>query len=155
MPSAVSVIRPVQPGDAQAIAGSLRAADVAEVRAASGLIPDASFLERCIGMSDPVFTIDIDGAPAALFGVTELNPHLGVGAPWLLATPALDRHPRVLITEGPEYIRRLRNQWPILVNFVHAKHHRSIRWLRWLGFNLHPAEAHGVAGEQFHRFDYV
>ena len=36
---------------------------------------------------------------------------------------------------------------------VDARNARAIRWLRWLGFRIHPAEAHGIQGLPFHRFE--
>jgi len=77
----------------------------------------------------------------------------GLGSPWMLGTPELDRHSRVLVRRTPEYIGRMLNAFPHLVNFVHAKNTTSVRWLRRLGFTLHDARPYGALGEPFHFFE--
>lgn len=40
----------------------------------------------------------------------------------------------------------------LLTNYVDARNAVSIRWLRWLGFEIEPAAPFGIHGLPFHRF---
>jgi hypothetical protein len=95
----------------------------------------------------------VDGELAAILGVAPINMLTGIGSPWMLGTPVLDRHQRVLVRSTPEYIGRMLKAFPHLVNFVHAQNTTSVRWLRRLGFSLDEAAPFGALGEPFHRFE--
>lgn len=146
------LIRPTQPGDAAALAANLRPSDLAECQAygrgdiASGVISSANRSMLC-------WTAFIDGELAAILGCAPISVVSGIGSPWMLGTPVLDRHSRVLVRETPEYIGKMLNAFPHLVNFVHAKNTTSMRWLRRLGFTLHAAQPYGALGEPFHPFE--
>jgi hypothetical protein len=113
------LIRPTQPGDAAALAANLRPADLAECQAygrgdiAAGVISSANRSMLC-------WTAFIDGELAAILGCAPISVVSGIGSPWMLGTPVLDRHSRVLVRETPEYIGKMLNAFPLLVNFVHA-----------------------------------
>jgi hypothetical protein len=146
------VIRPTQPGDAAQLFAHLRASDLAECQAYGQ--PDiAAGIESSVRRSILCWTGLVDGELAAIIGVTPVNVLTGVGSPWMLGTPLLDRHQRVLVRRTPEYIARMLNAFPHLVNFVHARNTTSVRWLRRLGFTLHEAVPYGPLGELFHPFE--
>jgi hypothetical protein len=42
--------------------------------------------------------------------------------------------------------------FPEMRNYVDARHARSIRWLKWLGFTIEEARPMGFAGLPFHPF---
>lgn len=146
------LIRPTLPGDAAALAANLRPSDLAECQAygrgdiAAGVISSANRSMLC-------WTAFIDGELAAILGCAPISVVSGIGSPWMLGTPVLDRHSRVLVRETPEYIGKMLNAFPHLVNFVHAKNTTSMRWLRRLGFTLHAAQPYGALGEPFHPFE--
>jgi hypothetical protein len=71
----------------------------------------------------------------------------------MLGTPLLNRHPRILQRLAPEYVGIMLKAFPHLMNFVHTKNTRSVRWLKRLGFHLHAPELYGTRGELFHRFE--
>lgn len=87
----------------------------------------------------------------AVFGVAEMEP--GVGSPWMMGTPALDDHARALAKATPLYIARMLASFPHLVNFVHVENDVSIRWLKRVGFTVHPPQPYGAPGEMFHPFE--
>lgn len=96
----------------------------------------------------------INGELACVFGVAPLRGLLGKqAAPWMLGTPLIDKHPSVLISESRKYVARMLSQYPHLFNCVDARNKRSIRWLKWLGFTIHPAAPYGVAQLPFHLFE--
>lgn len=146
------VIRPTQPGDAALLAANLRASDLAEIHA-YGREDPLPGLQRSADNSVLCWSGFVDGELAAIIGVAPLSVLGGIGSPWMMGTPLLDQHSRVLVRRTPEYIARMLRAFPHLVNFVHAKNTTSVRWLRRLGFTLHEAAPYGERGEPFHRFE--
>lgn len=146
------VIRPTEPSDAWPLYANLRAADRAECLA----LGDRDLrvvIEESVRRSTLSWTGIIDGELAAIMGVGPVNLLGGIGSPWMLGTPVLDKHARVLVRETPRYIAEMLSAFPHLVNFVHAHNTTSVRWLRRLGFTLYPALPHGPLGEPFHYFE--
>lgn len=146
------LIRATEPGDARILYENMRLADFAECLA-YGHDDIAASLEACVRRSPLCWTAFIDGELAAILGCGVVNMMTGIGSPWMLGTPVLDAHSRVLVRRTPEYIAKMLNAFPHLVNFVHAENHTSVRWLRRLGFTLHPAQPYGAQGEPFHPFE--
>ena len=146
------LIRPTEPGDAAELIAHLRASDLAECLA-YGRDDVAAGIEASVRRSVLCWTGLVDGELAAIIGVAPVNMLTGMGSPWMLGTPVLDRHHRILVRKTPEYISRMLKAFPHLVNFVHAKNTTSVRWLRRLGFTLHAAQPFGPLGEPFHPFE--
>lgn len=146
------LIRPTEPGDAALLIANLRAADRAECQA-YGQGDIAAGIEASVRRSILCWSGWVDGELAAILGVAPVNVLTGMGSPWMLGTPVLDRHQRVLVRSTPEYIARMLKAFPHLVNFVHARNTTSVRWLRRLGFTLHEAVPFGPLGEPFHPFE--
>lgn len=146
------LIRPTEPGDAARLFANLRPSDLAECQAYGQ--PDiAAGIEASVRRSVLCWTALVDGEVAAILGVAPLNILTGMGSPWMLGTPLVDRYQRVLVRKTPEYIARMLKAFPHLVNFVHARNTTSVRWLRRLGFTLHEVVPYGPLGEPFHPFE--
>jgi hypothetical protein len=146
------LIRPTEPGDAAELFANLRPSDLTECQA-YGRGDIAAGIETSVNRSVLCWSAFIDGDLAAILGCAPINILTGIGSPWMLGTPVLDRHQRVLVRSTPEYIARMLKAFPHLVNFVHANNTTSVRWLRRLGFTLHEAAPFGALGEPFHRFE--
>jgi hypothetical protein len=146
------LIRPTEPEDVATLVANLRPSDLAECEA-YGHGDVATGIESSVRRSMLCWSGLINGELAAIMGVTPINMLGGIGSPWMLGTPVLDRHSRVLVHRTPEYICRMLTAFPHLVNFVHAKNATSVRWLRRLGFTLHAAVPYGALGEPFHPFE--
>ena len=146
------LIRPTQPGDAAILAANLRTSDLAECMAYGNADIVAS-IAASVRRSVLCWTGLVDGELAAIIGVAPINLLSGIGSPWMLGTPVLDRHSRVLVRLTPAYIARMQSAFPHLANFVHVDNRTSVRWLRRLGFTLHEAVPYGVNGELFYPFE--
>lgn len=118
----------------------LRPADVAECLAI-GLTAREGLITSLEDSETAWCGIGEDGKPAVLFGVCR-HPHIeGAGIPWLLATPKLSA--KDLIRESPRFIQIMHRKFSMLVNMVHARNTRAIRWLQWAGFKLGIEREHG------------
>lgn len=144
--------RPAKPADAARLAPSLRAADLAEVRASDSLDAQAA-LERSLTLSAEAYAGLVDGELAALFGVRRLSLASRAGSPWLLTGEAITAHPRTLVQASRGILDVWRHDYVWLGNWVDARHLRAKRWLCWLGFELHPARPYGVGRLPFHFFE--
>lgn len=148
-------VRDVRVADLALLATHLRDDDRRELAAARGEgTPVAGLIVRAVHQSSHCWTAANDDDDAiAVFGVAPISMLGGLGSPWLLATDEAFRHPRALVTEGRRYLAIMRTLYPRMVNHVDARNLRSIRWLKRLGFTVHPATPYGLAGEPFHKFE--
>lgn len=147
------VVRAVNDEDVRRIAAGMRAADAREVARAGARDPLSAVAES-VAASTLCWVAEVDGELCAVFGVAPINGMLSAsGAPWMLGTDALDRHSVSLMRTCRPYIAQMRSLYPHLLNYVDAENVRSVRWLRRLGFEIHPAVPFGVGGEPFHMFE--
>ncbi|MGF6738504.1 hypothetical protein [Paraburkholderia atlantica] len=144
------IVRAVREGDVEAIAANLRTADTEEIYGASGRRDYLAVMREGADQSAMLWTIEVDGAPAGLFGVV---PTQGVGVPWMLGTPALERAPKQLTKLGRAFVRLMNDKYATLLNYVDARSLKSVYWLERLGFTVQKqTEPYGVFGLPFHRF---
>lgn len=151
-------VRASVPEDIAPIAKGMRAADRAEVWAASRRTPEQA-LSFSYKNSAQVFTGLADGTPFVMFGVGEQSRLLGVGVPWLLGTDEIARHTVPFLRCCGFWTKRLLADYRVLKNHVDNRNRLSIRWLQWLGFSLSEPRPHGPDGLLFRAFelraDYV
>lgn len=145
-------IHATQPGDAAELFANLRPSDLCECQA-YGAADIKAGIEESVARSLLCWTVRADGALVCIMGAGTVSLLGGVGSPWMLATPLIARHQRVLVRVTPPYIGRMLEVFPHLVNYVHAGNTTSVHWLRRLGFSLHEAAPFGALGETFHRFE--
>jgi hypothetical protein len=151
--SAVEIRRPV-PDDLEHLARNLRDQDLAELRASGRGADPLAALRQSVAVSRWSRVALVDEAPIAVFGCGEYGSLLApIGVPWLMGTGAIVRHGRVLQREARRYIAAMLQQYPRLFNAVHAENTVSVRWLRHLGFTLHPAVPAPPHGALFHAFE--
>lgn len=113
------------------IANRMRAADVIEC-AAMGHSPKAALRSGLMNSSE-VWTAKANGVPEAMFGVVVTSALGGLGAPWMLGTDEIYRHPRQMIRWGNSILNRWLDSTPHLSNYVSTGNHSAIRLLRRWG----------------------
>ena len=87
-----------------------------------------------------------------MFGIGRMTLLSQVGAPWLLGTEEIAKHGMHFLRASKRYIESQRKRYSLLLNYVDARHIIAIRWVRFLGFELLPAEPIGVDRMPFHQF---
>jgi hypothetical protein len=77
------------------------------------------------------------------------------GAPWLLATDALDHKEvrRAFVRHGAEEMNRLTDGFRYLWNLVHRENGLARRWLRFMGFEFRDPKEYVISDEPFVRFE--
>ena len=94
-----------------------------------------------------------DGEPQVIFGIATTDS--GIGIPWMFSTGDLGEWRKTFHELALRFIAQWSKSHPMLVNYVDARNKVSIRWLRSLGFTIHPATPYGKHGEPFHRFEMI
>ena len=142
---------PPEPSDIAHIAAHMRPADIAEMQATLPVGVHEG-LDRAVRMSHEACVARVDGVPACIFGLGVGSYLTGVMRPWLLGTDAVEANGRIFLRSN----RVVVNDWAgrfDLENWVDARHTVSLRWLRWLGFEVHDAVPLGPYKLPFHRFE--
>lgn len=136
----------------QYIARTMRPADLAEVMATGVHDNPLSALRKSVAFSPHSAVFVANGVPLCVFGVAPVSFIAGTGAPWLLASVAIEQHIRPLLPRVIPYIHAMLSIYPSLRNHVHAENRKAIRFLRSVGFEIHPAHEVGLHGALFHPF---
>ena len=105
----------------------------------------AELLGSAMASSDVALCALFDGRPAAVCGMGPFGSP-GLSFVWAFCGRLVDRHPRTFWALCRPVLQQLADAGGVLVAFVDAQHVASQRWLRRLGFRLHPAAPWGVAG---------
>lgn len=115
-------------------------------------------LEQSLSNSvvDECYILFINGVPEGAFGLVKSMTNRAankiVSSPWLLASDELRKYPKSLTSTAKEIL----SHWATmgdLINFVSTENHRSIRWLRTLGFTIDKKQTYRFFGSLgFYRF---
>lgn len=139
------MLRPANIEDVFSLAPRLRSADRVEL-AAQGYADVEIALGESIVLSEEAWAFDHGGQVHAVGGVVAAE----CGVPWMLGSDELFNHRKALMTVPLNYVSRWLERFGLLMNMVHAENHQSIRWLRRIGFTIHPAVPFGSG--LFHPF---
>ena len=137
-----------------AIVPHLCEADMQEIRAATTARPEIA-VALSVACSDPGWAVELEGRPLCVFGAgpAGTTPEgKRVGRPWLLSVEDLKGYPVHFLRVSRDVIAEMRRRYDVLENWVDARNLRSIKWLRWCGFEIMDAEPWGPFGAMFHRF---
>jgi len=135
--------------DVQHILATVRQENLDELELIGIGIQDA--LEWSLGHSEEAFVAVFDGVPVCAFGVIATDdPH--VGRPWMVGTSEIDKHKLAFLRGSKVVVAELLTYWGTLRNVADARNARGLRWLRFMGFTIHPAE-HLGGGFFIHRFE--
>lgn len=86
----------------------------------------------------------------AIFGVTKWDKDNII---WMLATNDFDKYTNIFKRDCRKVFKDLIINYDYLYNYVHSKHYKAIRWLKWLGANILEPEPIGLNGELFCKFE--
>lgn len=141
-----AITRPVsRPEDLEAICKiNLRAQDIKEIRASTGLPPVQALTLSC-NASSFVNVIELDGAVEGVWGLVESN---NIGIPWFVCSDKLFRAKKIKIKfarRSLQVVEWMKSRVPYMTNFVMASHVDAIEWLEWLGFKVDKTEEYFLA----------
>jgi hypothetical protein len=137
--------------DVGALTGSLRDADVREIKDAYGDTPESALWGSWI--ESPIsWAIRVDGETVGMFGVGASRESHLIGSPWLLGSDKLPLAMHRGIRQIKPYVNQMLDAYPILFNWVDSRNKTSVRWLEWCGFDIHDPIPFGVSGKPFRFF---
>lgn len=88
----------------------------------------------------------VDNVPVVVWGVMSPSITSGIGIIWALVTKHIESHPFVFARMSRIAIEDIRGNFREIIGTVSCDFQVSIKWLRWLGFDIGPRfNFHGVA----------
>lgn len=94
---------------------------------------------------------EINGKLACMYGISPYDEKSGVI--WFIATDEFDKHKMKVSRGCREVYEQLIDGYEYLFNYVHVRHKKALRWLKWLGVDILDAEPIGKNGEMFCKFE--
>lgn len=148
-------IRALRDEDMLDLARRLRPMDRLEVTSAIPGEPVDKVLLRSARTSTRSRAGFWQGDLVACWGIVPRDALSTDGAPWLLATDAIDDPEvrRAFIKHGAEEMHRLAHGFRYLWNLVHRENGTARRWLRFMGFEFRDPKEYTLSGEPFVRFE--
>ena len=142
-------VRPPRAGDIAVIANGMRLSDKQEIWAASRLTPHEG-LELALKKSPDIWVGTWEGRPIGMAGCFPGSLLGGVGYPWQLATPEIEAAALPYLRASKPCFAGLRRKYRLLVNWVDVRNEKSIKWMKYLGFEIEDPAPYGVDGLPFH-----
>lgn len=129
----------------------IRKEDIDEIWASSRMSP-LECLEYGLNNGVTTKALLINNKPICIWGVVTCHDLETVGVPWMLGSKELEKYALSFIRVCQEQLFEILNKYMMLTNFVDVRNKKSIKWLKWLGFDFLPPEKYGFDGELFQRF---
>jgi hypothetical protein len=95
--------------------------------------PDSVIMNTCIAMSSDVWTGLVDGKVACMWGVAPPSLLSFKAYLWLYTTDVLKEHQFVFVRHSQVEIKRLLEEYDLIVGHCVLGATQSMRWLKWLG----------------------
>lgn len=135
------------------LAENLREEDRREIGGMTGY----NFLQEirlCVSSSAQCWCCLYGDQVLAAFGVIPTNPMERQGIVWMLASKYTKEHKLYTGRWTRRGIQALLKDWDFLYNFVDKGNYSTIKWLRWMGAEIHPARPRGIYGLPYHLFTF-
>lgn len=144
-------IRRYRPEDGEYIAANIRASDRKEIYYLAALTPLRA-INTTAAVSVISWTALVDGIPALSFGVCRKTTMSDIGMPWALGTDEADRHITKYAKQSRVFYDGMTQAFPVLENYALAENTKTLRWLKWMGFDMDDPAPYGCFGAMFVRF---
>lgn len=143
------VVRESTWDDCRILAPILRDADLLEIKAATGL-PAYKALCRSYACSNTLLTVDYQGVPALIMGVSKDDDRPKVGWVWAMGSDQLIHFAKLFIRESKKWLSTLCKGYTSVKNYTHVDNRVHHRWLEHLGFEMSGPYPYGPEGDLFY-----
>ena len=134
------------------IRAGLRESDYREAYQATGDDPYTAVCES-FSQSAMRYSVVINDKVEALFGVCPPTLLSDIAAVWFVATDEVEECPKSFAKISRQAVLGMAAHYRLLYNFVDADNHKSIQWLRWIGFDVADEPVpYGPFKHPFHAF---
>jgi hypothetical protein len=144
-------LKPATFADIEELAENLRDEDLEEARAYG--LPPIVGLTMSFRTSYEVWTGRVDGELVTVFGIAKKTALSDEGVPWLMGTPLVEKYGFAFARRNKAMVKSWRERHPVMRNFIDTRNKTSIRWLKWLGFELLDPVPFGPKQIPFHPFE--
>lgn len=143
-------IVPATRDDVYTLAFNLRPEEIDELFAAHYPEKVLSIIHRCRDTSWEVWSCWYGDNYLGMTGVIPNTILSNEATAWLLTTPEMKKHPAFLLRRTKAMIQRWHRNWSVLNNYIDARYEDSLRWARWVGFEVYPPAPFGPFRLPFH-----
>jgi hypothetical protein len=147
------IVRESTNEDVEFLKNRLRFEDIAEIWASHNHTPEKA-LRLSLEYSDPCLTIEDNGKPVGMFGVTPESMLGNKAVIWLLASDDIEKIKIRFLRNCKIFINSMLNQYPYLYNFIDERNKESIKWLKFLGASFSGPVKFGVEQMPFLFFSF-
>ena len=137
------------PEHVHAMRGHVRQADIDELWDGYEVTPEEAMLHGLRTTDYPIACLAGDTV-LCVMGVVRGDG--GWSVPWMVAAQEVEQHRREFLKESRRVLGILFRLYGPMHNYVDARNHRCIVWLRWCGFRLEAPAAYGKHGLDFCHF---
>lgn len=137
------LLRPMTLEDIPYLARHMRREDEAEVWAVSHFTPEEA-LTNSYQLSLIARTAEVDGNPAACYGLVPYSLVSDQAIVWCLTSYAVEREKLSYVKNTKRVIQEFLQYYPVLVNMVDARYLQSLRWLLACGADVGPCLDYGL-----------
>src|SRR5574341_510920 len=137
IPQSKYEVRRAVPSDAAAFWSCICDDDRREIESLNKY-PGQEMLERSIQNSDypRILLVRETGEALCCCGVVRMNMLSSIGNIWCVTSKYLPGHSVVFFRKSRMWVREQQEQYALLYNYVPVWHTKSLKWLRWLGFEF-------------------
>lgn len=100
-------------------------------------------MRMAVRRSSALWAAVVDDRAIALAGIYTQSVLDGNAYIWLVTTPEVENHQFIFARQTQIFIRNIAKDYRTINGHVDAKYERSIKWLKWLGFELGRLEIVG------------
>lgn len=110
-------------------------------------------LQRALDYCAEAWSGYIDGQIVCMWGIDRGSMLTNAAYVWLVTAQGINEHPFTFVRHSQIRLEELKRRYSFIHGVVQADNVQSVRWLRWLGFQLGDVEF--VSGYALRKFSMV
>jgi len=95
------------------------------------------------------FTAEVDGTPAAMFGLHKDTILSDIATVWFLGTCDVGKYPIEMVKVSKQIVSAFLLENKVIMNYVDSRYKKTFRWLKALGFEFSSRKYVGKGGIEF------
>ena len=76
----------------------------------------------------------------------------GTGVVWMLGSVLVEKYKKDVLKLTKQCVEKICKPYSSVYNYIHESNAKSMRWLRWCGFDVDNARTYQFGGENFFYF---
>lgn len=130
---------------------NIRQADRDAWLAEAGLTPE-EFLPILLRSAGESWTVMVDARVVCIFSVLQHAEDRSIGFPYFVCSREAEHHAGEMLERFKSVLNVMQQYYSCLMNYVDVRNRKTIRFLRRIGFTVHPAQPYGAKGMLFRKF---